>query len=94
MRPTSALLALVATVALAGCETVPQRVLVPVAVPCKVDMPKPPVWATAALAADAGIWDQVKALLAERKQRIGYELELEAALRACQSPAKAPALDK
>lgn len=94
MRATRAFLALVAMVALSGCETVPKRVLVPVPVSCKVDMPKPPVWATDALASDAQIWDQVKALLAERKQRIGFQIELEAALRACQSPAQPAALDK
>lgn len=32
----------------------------------------------------AGIWEQMKALRAERKQRQGYEAELEAAVRACQ----------
>lgn len=94
MRPARAVLALVAMVALAGCETVPKRVLVPVAMPCKVDVPKPPVWATSLLAADAGIWDQAKALLAERKQRIGYEVELVAAIKACRSTSETPVLDE
>lgn len=72
---------------LVGCETaprVPEEVLVPVPVPCKVDKPRPPVWATASLKPDADIFDQVKALLAERRQRVAYERQLEAAIAACQ----------
>lgn len=72
---------------LAGCASpprVPEQVLVPVPVPCKVEMPKAPAWATASLKPDADIFDQVKAILAERRQRIAYEAQLEAALNACQ----------
>lgn len=75
---------LVLCLVLAGCASEPQRVEVAVPVPCRVEVPPEPVWATAALAADADIWDQVKALLAERRQRIGYEDQLLAAARACQ----------
>ena len=94
MRPLALCAALVAMLALAGCNTVPLRVMVPVAVPCEVVMPVAPVWATDALLPDAGIWDQTKALLAERFQRIGYEAELVAALEACQLPDKLSPLNK
>lgn len=73
---------------LAGCQAnpVPAVVKIPVQVPCEVAMPKRPAWATESLARDAGIYDRVKALLAEREQRIGYETELEAAVGACGKP--------
>ena len=74
---------------LAGCSPLTKVVKVPVSVPCKVDMPKPPVWATESLSKDAGIFDQVKALLAERRQRQGYQEQLEAAIASCQ-PSSAP----
>lgn len=90
MKPVAVFLAL-ASLCLVGCApNPPARVLVPVAVPCKVDAPKPPVWATSALGPDSDIWDQVKALLAERRQRIGYGLQLQAAIDACQ-PSPPPA---
>lgn len=77
-------------VGLGGCQTAPKTVLVPVQVPCKVDVPKAPVWATEGLPADASIWQQVKALLAERQQRIAYDGQLLAAIEACQAPAPSP----
>ena len=81
------LLILLAALGLAGCATaqrVPERVEIPVQVPCRVTVPPEPVWATAALTKDAGIFDQAKALLAERAQRRAYEAKLEAAARSCQ----------
>lgn len=71
---------------LTGCATAPrvERVDVPVQVPCRVTIPEEPVYATAALAADASIWEQAKALLAERKQRIAYTTKIQAAARSCQ----------
>lgn len=85
------LLLIAAALVLAGCATnkPPERVLVPVPVPCKVDVPREPVWATDSLSPDADIWDQTKALLAERAQRIGYQKQLKAAIDACQ-PGSAP----
>lgn len=73
--------------ALAGCAStphVPERVEVPIQVPCRVTVPPEPVWATATLAKDASIFDQVKALLSERRQRIAFEAKLDAAARSCQ----------
>ncbi|MDI2345998.1 hypothetical protein [Pseudomonas aeruginosa] len=77
-------------VALAGCagqvEPEPRtvRVEVPVAVPCRVPAVEVPVWATAGLRKGDDIQTKVRALLAERLQRIGYEAQLLAANRACQ----------
>jgi len=78
------LVAMVACIALAGCASVPQRYEVPVQVPCRVQVPDKPVFATESLAPNADIFDQVKALLAERRQRIAHEAKLEAAAKACQ----------
>ncbi|HFH3173270.1 hypothetical protein [Pseudomonas aeruginosa] len=77
-------------VALAGCagqvEPEPRtvRVEVPVAVPCRVPGVEVPVWTTAGLRKGADLQAKVRALLAERRQRIGYEAQLLAANQACQ----------
>jgi len=55
-----------------------------VAVPCKAPTPQRPLFAVDGLPLGSGIWDQMKALRAERLQRQGYEAELEAAVSACQ----------
>lgn len=73
-----------ALLALAGCSGMPTTVKVPVPVYCKVEKIDPPEWATKKLAATADIFDQVKALLVERRQRKLYEALLEAAIEACQ----------
>ncbi|HCR1546597.1 TPA: hypothetical protein ONA52_000357 [Pseudomonas aeruginosa] len=76
-------------VALAGCagqvEPEPRtvRVEVPVEVPCRVPPVEVPAWATAGLIKSADLQTKVRALLAERRQRIGYEEELKAAVAAC-----------
>jgi len=80
---TARLLAVAMALTLSACASEPLRVEVAVPVPCSVHLPPPPAWATESLPPDAGIFDQVKALLAERSQRIGYEAELEAAARSC-----------
>ncbi|OPE34960.1 hypothetical protein [Pseudomonas aeruginosa] len=72
----------------AGCAASPTtprsvRVEVPLAVPCRVPDVRPPSWASATLQAGDSLQAKVRALLAERRQRQGYELELQAALRAC-----------
>lgn len=74
--------------AFAGCAASPTtprpvRVEVPLAVPCRVPDVRPPSWASATLQAGDSLQAKVRALLAERRQRQGYELELQAALRAC-----------
>lgn len=76
--------------ALAGCagqvEPEPRtvRVEVPVAVPCRVPAIEVPAWAAAGLRKGDDLQTKVRALLAERRQRIGYEAQLLAANRACQ----------
>ncbi|HBP6835852.1 TPA: hypothetical protein L6B29_25480 [Pseudomonas aeruginosa] len=77
-------------VALAGCaaQVKPEprtvRVEVPVAVPCRVPAVEVPAWATAGLRSGDDLQTKVRALLAERRQRIGYEAQLLAVNRACQ----------
>ncbi|WCD78772.1 hypothetical protein [Pseudomonas sp. TUM22785] len=74
---------------LSGCSTGGQpapelvEVKVPVLVACKAVAPAVPAFAVESLALDATIDQQMKALRAERLQRIGYERELLAALQAC-----------
>lgn len=79
-------------VALAGCagqrvaEPEPRvvRVEVPVQVPCRVKSPAVPAWAAAGLRRSDSLEVKVRALLAERRQRIGYERELAATVASCQ----------
>lgn len=83
----SGILAGILSFSLAGCSGMAptvQEVKVPVPVPCKAPTPERPAFAVDGLPAGSGIWEQTKALRAERKQRQGYEAELEAAVRACQ----------
>lgn len=71
---------------LAGCgATVPQRVEVPVPVPCiRADqVPQRPALSTDTLRPDASVYDKARAALAERQQLRGYVEELEAVLEAC-----------
>ncbi len=81
---------LIFAVAMAGCagrqEAEPRtvRVEVPVVVPCRVPAVEVPVWATAGLRKGDDLQAKVRALLAERLQRIGYEAQLLAANQACQ----------
>ena len=79
-------------VALAGCAGQPVvepeprvvRVEVPVQVPCRVKAPAVPVWAADGLRREDSLEVKVRALLAERRQRVGYERVLVAAVSACQ----------
>lgn len=73
---------------LAGCaarepEVRTVRVEVPVRVPCKTQEVVVPPWAAAGLKKSDSLEVKVRALLAERWQRIGYEGEIEAAVDAC-----------
>lgn len=83
------MLLLVLAVALAGCSghIDPQvqymRVEVPVQVPCRAPEVAVPPWAAAGLRKSDSLEVKVRALLAERRQRIGYEKQLEAAVSAC-----------
>ena len=81
---------LLAGLLLAGCaaKTPPQvqyvRVEVPVQVPCRAPDVAVPPWAAAGLRKGDSLEVKVRALLAERRQRIGYERLLHAAVSACQ----------
>ncbi|MDM9555973.1 hypothetical protein QU926_20370 [Pseudomonas asiatica] len=75
--------------ALTGCSSKvePQvqyvRVEVPVQVPCRAPEVTVPPWAAAGLRKADSLEVKVRALLAERRQRIGYEQELAAGVGAC-----------
>ncbi|CAI2077409.1 Uncharacterised protein [Serratia marcescens] len=79
---------IVSALALAGCSSPPPapsyvEVKVPVAVPCKTADVARPAFVVDQLPIGAPIDMQMRALRAERHQRIGYELELLAANEAC-----------
>ncbi|AXO90850.1 hypothetical protein DZC75_10780 [Pseudomonas parafulva] len=74
---------------LAGCgaKALPQvqyvRVAVPIQVPCRAPDVAVPAWAATGLRKADSLEVKVRALLAERRQRIGYERMLEASNAAC-----------
>ncbi|MNM47310.1 hypothetical protein D3C81_582730 [compost metagenome] len=74
---------------ISGCagRTEPQvqyvRVEVPVQVPCRALNVEVPSWAAAGLKKGDDVELKVRALLAERRQRIGYERQLVSAVTAC-----------
>lgn len=86
--------ALILAFTLAGCGTTrppaPEvrtvEVKIPVPVPCMVQPVTKPAFAVDALPLGSSVPAQMRALRAERKQRIGYEAELEAALQHCMKP--------
>ena len=59
------------------------RVEVPVLVPCKTQGVAVPTWAAIGLKKADSLEVKVRALLAERRQRIGFEREQAAAIEAC-----------
>lgn len=78
-----------AVVLMAGCaarepEVRTVRVEVPVQVPCRAPVVPVPAWATDSLKKTDSLELKVRALLAERRQRIGYERVLVAVVAACQ----------
>lgn len=77
-----------AVVVLAGCGTrQPEmrtvRADIPVLVPCKTQEVTVPLWSVAGLKKSDSLEVKVRALLAERRQRIGYERQLNAAVASC-----------
>lgn len=82
-------LALFGVLVLVGCvsrspEVRTVRVEVPLLVPCTTKAVPVPAFAAANLKKNDSLELKVRALLAERRQRIGYEKELTAAVTACQ----------
>ncbi|MBN7822524.1 hypothetical protein, partial [Bowmanella yangjiangensis] len=59
------------------------RVEVPVQIPCRTERVQRPVFAVDVLPIGASIAEQMRALRADRLQRKGYELRLEATVEAC-----------
>ena len=83
-------LIVVSVLALASCSSTPPapsyvEVKVPIAVPCKTAEVARPAFAVDQLPIGATIDVQMRALRAERHQRIGYERELIAANEACKN---------
>lgn len=83
-------LIVVCVMTLAGCSSAPPvpsyvEVKVPIAVPCKTADVARPAFAVDQLPIGATIDIQMRALRAERHQRIGYERELIAANEACKN---------
>jgi hypothetical protein len=82
-------LLVVLALVLSGCagkepEVRAVRVEVPVLVPCKTQQVVVPSWAANVLKKSDSLELKVRTLLAERRQRIGYEKQLEAGVKACQ----------
>ena len=59
------------------------RVEVPVQVPCRAPEVAVPPWAADGLRKTDSLEVKVRALLAERRQRIGYERQLGTAVQSC-----------
>lgn len=79
---------MVVVMLLDGCSTQAPlvrtvRVEVPVKVPCRAPEVAVPPWAASDLRKTDSLEVKVRALLAERRQRIGYERQIEAASAAC-----------
>lgn len=75
-------------VLLSGCATHEPvvrtvRVEVPVLIPCKTQAVTVPSWVVSGLKKSDSLEVKVRTLLAERRQRMGYERELVAAVGAC-----------
>jgi hypothetical protein len=74
---------------LAGCASEkvvykPVEISMPVAVECKIEALPIPIWPTASLDERTGLFDAVKAFIAEIELRKGYEAQLEGAVKSCQ----------
>lgn len=81
---------LIITMFLTGCAStdpvvtvVTQEVKVPIAVPCKEELPIKPDYCFPKLLETADILEKTKCLLSDRLKSIGYEIELVAKLKAC-----------
>jgi hypothetical protein len=84
------LLIILAVSTLAGCATtepvvkiVTQRVEVPIAVPCKTDIPAVPDFNFEKLTTDSDIYQKTQSLLADQNLHKGYEGQLLSALKSC-----------
>lgn len=80
MRSQRLLIWLAAGSLLAACSSTPQRVEVPVPVPCRITMPTPPA---PCIPRDQSRAEWLRCRLADCEARAGYQAELEALLKAC-----------
>ena len=76
-------LCLLISLALGACAPRPAVTGIATPVPCVVTLPAKPGFAFDALPEGSDIFTQVKTLLADRRQRIDYERQVEAAARSC-----------
>ena len=82
-------IAVFAALVLAGCATKGERpievveVKIPVRVACTVATPVRPAWVVPAVQRGADVFEQMRALLADRELAFAYQKELESALGAC-----------
>jgi hypothetical protein len=84
MKRTLIYLAVLGAIAsMSACGSLPREGHIPVPVPCVVELPAPPAWATDKLTPASTRFERVRALLAEREQARGYITELEAAAASC-----------
>jgi len=60
-----------------------QKVEIPIAVPCKAEIPTPPNFNFDKLTPEQDIFEKTKATLADRRLHLAYEAELLAALKSC-----------
>lgn len=67
--------------ALTACSTKTVEIKIPIPVPCITETIAEPTYPI--IKQEAGIFERVKVLLAERELRRGYEIKLRAALSAC-----------
>lgn len=77
---------------LAGCSSIPTVQTVKVAIPvkCTFEPIEPPIEYFGRAKVSDSLYDKVKFLLAEREERIAYEMQLIAALVSCASPVEVP----
>ena len=66
-----------------GIKIVTQKIEVPVAVPCKTDIPPTPSFNFDKLTSDKDIYNKTQAVLADRLLHLGYEDQLVTALKSC-----------
>ncbi len=84
LSPAGTAVAVLAILALflSACGTI-RTVGIPTPVACKVNLPTKPDFAFDNLPAGSDIFTQVSTLLADRRQRIDYERQVETAARSC-----------
>lgn len=92
MHVKSKLLLIALVSVLASCATyeppavrvVTQQVEIPIAIPCIVDVPPPPLFGFETIQNTQSLYSKVQILLSDREMHIAYEIELLGALKSCQ----------